>query len=337
MGKRGAIELQFNWVFGLVAGVLVISLVVGFAMNWVNSAARADAVETLKNIETIITAAGVVEGESKELPLPNLEMGFRCPELVFKGVSGAMLKADTLYAPPVLKGNSLLIWTRPWFVPFYTANFVYLTTPQIKYYLVYDDNSPVSDKLYRMVRDGLPEKVNVDYITSVASSRNENNPLVVFAFLGVPFSPPSGLPTKRLAAVEVGLDRSTNLSGTLKFYRHSGNGWVQDGPEQWWVKPEQLLGAIVSGNSGVYSCVHNSSLNRLEKVTAVLDIKLNYLLTAPEFQFKQSTYSIMKTAIRQLHEKAAERKLTRDMLAGSIRPISMANRELSFENVSQLY
>ncbi|MBW2988200.1 hypothetical protein DRJ48_01735, partial [Candidatus Woesearchaeota archaeon] len=167
MNRNGAVEIQFNWIFVLVAGALIIAMVTGFALRWIKTSERSEAVEALSNIDTIITATGVVEGETKVVSLPDFSLRYDCNELGYSGVSVGGLRVANLFSPPELKGNSLVMWTRAWFVPFYVGNFVYITTPQVKYNVVYQPGNPSSERLLRMLEDSLPDKVNVDFVSSI--------------------------------------------------------------------------------------------------------------------------------------------------------------------------
>ncbi len=334
MGRRGAIELQFNWIFILVAGVLILSLVVGFSLGWIKISGKTSTLSSLGNLKTRITATGVVEGESKFMEIPNLDLKYDCSQFKSSGVSGPGLATNLLFAPPELKGTGLQVWTYSWFVPFYAGNFIFATTPEAKYNVIYDNSGP-SQSLMNTLKKFLPAKVNVQYASDAAAVPDENNYYTVFVFLNLPLANP-GFSGKRLKAVEVTLN-ADNISGSVKFYKQNGVAWEQVGDGNW-LKKEQLMGALVSGDYNIYSCVFNSSMTAVEVVSGVLLEKVKLLKDSYQSNPKYSNlYTNVEGEIQQMNTLAASHSLAISQIVGFIRRLNEANKILVYESVPQVY
>jgi hypothetical protein len=324
MSKKGVVEIQFNWIFALIAGALILALVVGFSSRWAATSAQKDAIKTLGNVETIITATGVVEGQSTLLPMPNVEFTYDCKELRISGASASGLSATNLFSPETLKGNGLLMWTTSWYVPFFAGNFVYLTTPQVKYNIIYSD-APSSSDLKDLLADIIPDRVNAEFSTTF-TLKDENAPFYVFVFLGVPKSAPPAFGGRNVAAIEVTISPD-NISGGVSFFKKEGDAWTPAGSSTW-VKPELLLGAIVSGNGDIYECLRGNALLRVEILSALLLKKIELIEVADPDKYESA-----KNILNSMHTSA----ILKQLRGRDIRDLDWQNTILSYEAVPQVY
>jgi len=274
--KKGAVELQFNWIFVLVAGGLILTLVVGFVFRWMHQSEEKNAIETLRNLELIITASGVVEGGREQIDMYGLTMTYDGLTLKFKGVGIPGWRMRSLFVPPKLKGEKMIIWTDSWFMPFYVGNPVYITTDQARYLAVFND-SQKSLQLERMLKEMLPAEVSIDYVNESQYTlvRDYNNYYVVSIFLETSLQPPRPLKAVQNAVVVTMAD--DNASGLLKFYSKRGSVWNPAGNSVW-VQPEMLAGAVVTGDAGLYNSTFSFHKERLSIIAGLLLEKVHQLM-----------------------------------------------------------
>ncbi|PIN70040.1 hypothetical protein COV93_03165, partial [Candidatus Woesearchaeota archaeon CG11_big_fil_rev_8_21_14_0_20_43_8] len=85
------------------------------------------------------------------------------------------IKLGTVFGPHKIEGNKMIVWSRDWSIPFRIANFLYVTSPKVKYYFVVGSSiSPpkhtsvsVGNVLYDDITDFLddiPKDVNVETV-----------------------------------------------------------------------------------------------------------------------------------------------------------------------------
>ncbi len=318
--KKGAIEIQFNWIFILIAGGLILALVIGFVSNLLENSNKQDIIKTLGTLETIITATGVVEGESKVVPSPNLVLDYECGELRLDGAAASGTKATFIFAPSLIKGNYLLIWTSSWFVPFYAGNLVYVTTLQTKYNIYYD---PSLLDLKEELEDLFPDKLNVEFRTD-DNFEDETSPVTIFVYLGTTGD------QKNWKGEQFGIEISANVdnrSGGLRFLEKGKTAWTFAHADEW-IKTEALAGAIISGNGQIYKCVKEAALERVEIMSAVLLKKIDLIEGADP-----DKYATAKGILEGMHTAAVGKNLR----ISDIEDLAWENTILSYEIVPQIY
>lgn len=142
MRKKAAIEVQFNWMFVLVAGAIILSFFVVFVMKQKEASDQKLSAALIKDLETKITSARVSGGSAAELDLHDLEILFTCQDYRMQGVSES-INYRAIFTPDRVKGKSLLLWSMPWSIPFKVTNLLFITSPGVRY-VILDTNSQAS-------------------------------------------------------------------------------------------------------------------------------------------------------------------------------------------------
>ena len=142
-GRRAQFEMQFHWIFILIAGGLILA----FFFTVANKQ-RAISQEKLQltlatDIENIFTGAIVSKGTAQSLPVPPQGIVFECTEgcdCSFRVERAPRSFGDkSLFAPEILKERKIKVWAQELKMPYRATNFLYLTNPNIKYYFVYNE------------------------------------------------------------------------------------------------------------------------------------------------------------------------------------------------------
>ena len=169
--KKGVIELQFNWIFILIAGAVIL-IFFGYLVTTIRGTAEEKTSTTvLSNLETILTGAGVSTGTINFIKLPKSEVEISCERFSI-GDLRRTIESDVIFAPRKIKGRDLMTWTLEWAVPYRVNNFLYLTSPQVRYVLVFDGTfGSNSESLMLKINESLPEEINKEIVkTSGAAS-----------------------------------------------------------------------------------------------------------------------------------------------------------------------
>jgi len=261
--KKGVISVQFNWVFILIAGVLILLFFGSLVLNLKKNSDITIANTIITNIQTIITGAEVSVRTINPITIPDKEIKFSCDKIFVGDINGDITKNKIVFAPEVIKRRTLLTWALDWNMPYHVSNFLYLTTPNYKYIFI---NSGDAQELYNSLPTGITKDiVGPDHISNIKDTGNyfklvffdEQDPVV-----------PSNLDSvsnNKVSAINV-------ISGTneIEFYEKKGAQFELVGKANYLGNP-MILGAMFSGNLENYECNVEKAFNKLGIVSMVYE------------------------------------------------------------------
>jgi len=180
-----------------------------------------------------------------------------------------------IFSPSIIESDRLLAWTQSWEMPFKVCNFVYLTSPDIKYYLVYSNEATDADVVSYLVST-LPEGLNIQAgpANEVSSIPEEDNQIRLI-FLNVPAQLPTNLQSMQntqVSALVLNADTIEDLSkNTMEFYVKKGPSFGSaEGIYPAFGMPA-VFGAIYTGDYELYECIMRKALLRMTLVAEVYD------------------------------------------------------------------
>jgi len=245
--KRGVVEIQFNWIFILIAGAIIIAFFVSVVQFQRRAADSKTNAIILTNLEAILTGAKVSTSTVNVVDIPDSEIGFDCSKY-FIGSANQRVQGRTIFSPSLLKGRKLITWALPWEVPFKVTNFLYLTSPQVRYIVVHNNNA--NDPLFVKIYESLPDELNKESVAlgDLGNVNDENNYKVKFVFVN---AVPADVPGLSNAEDVTGVwfDDSINV----KYYVKNGITF-QDAGTSYYFKEPAILAAIFSEDMEAYEC-----------------------------------------------------------------------------------
>ncbi len=187
--KKG-FELQFHWIFILIAGALILAFFFSVAYKQ-----RAYSQEKLQltlatDIENIFTGAIVSRGTAQRLPVPPQGIVFECLtgcNCRFRIENAPKPFGDkAMFAPELLEDQDITVWALELKLPYRVTNFLYLTNPNIKYYFVYTEESGSISFLKQLTKN-IPQLISYENITldKVPSLKSEEYQHTKFVFLNI--------------------------------------------------------------------------------------------------------------------------------------------------------
>ncbi|MBU0628762.1 MAG: hypothetical protein KKC75_06235 [Nanoarchaeota archaeon] len=303
MKKRGMIEVNFNWIFILIAGAVIFV----FFINIVNKQRQFSEIKTsgsiVTNLESILTGAQVSTGTVNIIDLPKVDIGFEC-DRYFIGPVPKQTRGNVIFAPNLLKGKQMITWTLDWNLPYRVTNILYITDPELRYIIVYDSNT---EALAKKLDDELPKEMNKELVdkTKLGNLGDKNNYQVRFIFLaGVTLDATAANGLTNLAKMrdedvtainltEPGTSNILSNTGTIKFLQKQGNIWVEKGTT-YYLKKETFFGAIFAADLETYNCVMKKAFKKLNLVTKVYTQRSTELRTY--YGFTNTCFSPHDTA-----------------------------------------
>lgn len=319
--KKGVISVQFNWVFILIAGVLIL-LFFGSLVLKMRSASDTSIAETIMtNMQTIMTGAEVSVRTINPIEIPNTEIRFSCDSMSVGKLSTTITKNKIVFSPTVIKGRKLLAWALDWNSPYHVTNFLYLTTPNIKYVFV-NPTGDYANGLY----DLLPEEINKIRVDDISGITNTGNYFRLIFFNDLPEVPLAliSAPNNDVSAINI-------ISNKIEFYNKRGSEFIQIGLAADYLGEPMLLGSLFSQDIDDYKCNLKKAFNKLNIVTQVYKKRTEVLAEsgcAPYYDTDPFSYIITHSKDDNIDINEINRK---------IEEIKRYNKNLQSESCPTLY
>ncbi|MEM3154653.1 MAG: hypothetical protein QW165_03765 [Candidatus Woesearchaeota archaeon] len=262
--KRG-IELQFHWIFILIAGALILSFFFSVAYKQREYSREKLELTLVTDIENIFTGAIVSRGTAQKLPVPPQGIAFECSsgcDCRFRIEREAKPFGDmAIFAPELLKDQDITVWALELKLPYRVTNFLYLTNPNIKYYLVRQPEA-VSENLLKQITKNIPPLISYENITlnEISQLKNEDYQHTRFVFLN---AEPTNLDKsfRRASADAIKIDPNG-----IGFYQKEGTEFTRIKYLSYVGLPS-IYAAMFSQDNTMYECGLRTAFRKLSYVS----------------------------------------------------------------------
>jgi hypothetical protein len=282
--KKGVLEVQFNWIFIIIAGAIILLIFFGIIGMQKNIQDRKTANTIMMHMNSIITGAKESSNTIHFIDIPKTDIRFSCySDLCTEvGCTSAYsidnsnqnhISIEPIFASDLVRGKLLITWSKPWYFPFEVTSFLYTSTPEFRY-IFYDSGQAAIKELY----DELPDKLSKTLESDLISLEHQNNYKVKFIFYEVSDVSSVDLPAftgnlhhldvtaVNIKPVENGIDGF----GIVEFYKRAKNQnkFELEG-ESYYFKEASLIGSIFAEDLDFYECTLTKALIRLSSVVDV--------------------------------------------------------------------
>ena len=270
--KRGQGE-QFNWIFIIVSGAVILAFFTLFAFRYINLQENRQDVRSIVNLGGVLNTLEKLQVGDKGASIDSneldsglrfnydLELNYQCinnKANLFIG-SGEFadykLQDEILFINSKQRVDSLDMWIVPWRFPFHITNFIYLSDPNINYNLVYDsENRDFVNKLE------ISRAFNVE-IVDINDLEIKDDSRYLFFTNRIPdqnkvFSYLEGKENVKFVYINLNNEETyffeDGWKGQIKYY---GN--------------EMMIGAMFSDSADNYECNVNKGLTKLKDVSSI--------------------------------------------------------------------
>lgn len=268
MEKKGAIEIQFNWILVLVAGAAITLMFIGFISKQQGISATSTNILTASSLDAIFYGYGGAD-ISDVIGIHKSKINFNCDSFSIGGIS-KQLGALILFSPTSLEADKLNILSFGWNMPYRITNFVYITSPDVRY--IFIGNSGFAREVFEKVRG----KIRADGFTNVQAVEDENDAMVRLVFFDQDPEMPENFKTEEntITSLKVAGDKN---SGVVEFFDFIGNKFESRG-KSYYVKEASLLGAVFSDNAGTYNCNMEKGFNKLKIISRIYNKRINDII-----------------------------------------------------------
>ena len=272
MINKKAFEIQFNWIFILVAGAAIILFFTVVVVKQKSISDTSIKTTILKSIEAIITGASVSKDTINIIDIPSSDIKVSCGRITIDGTSKTYQNL-ILFAPSLIKGNKLTTQTLTFSVPYRATNLLYITSQHLRYIIIGDTT------LAKEINKSLPSNLKKEFYKTEPQLKDSNDYKVRFIVFGNMINFPKSLgkmPDSDVSAVRV---IGNDEKGTIELYQKDKDTWLLKDTSDY-IGKQSLIGAIYADTIEVYECNMQNAFSRLNLVTRVYIDRTNQLIIA---------------------------------------------------------
>lgn len=291
--KKAAIDVQFNWIFVLIIGALILVFFISVMKTSEKSATKSTYQSITLDLKNLFTQTELDVRNSRTIKLPNIIMNFECDEFtVEKSSSYQEIKYKTIFSPNKIKGRELLTYTNTYNIPYPVDYFVYMTSNQVRYDFV-DCTVSGCDTLKKELISMLPVNSTILNVkTDFSNVKNDNYYKERFIFIGTEpssedLSNLEKLNDKDVTAIYI-IDSNLKY-GKFFYYEKNGKNFIKLSTQHSYLGKEMLAGAVIS-DSELYDCNVKKSLSKFKILTYLYSNRLNNF-TVEYSKYKSNTAS----------------------------------------------
>ncbi|MGM5481854.1 MAG: hypothetical protein ACQESF_00180 [Nanobdellota archaeon] len=284
--KKGSVEIQFNWVFIIIAGSVLLMFFVKVAGNYKSSSEMEIATEVLDKVGSIASMGQLSSKSSSVITVKDLELRTQCiasscneygcdVDFDFQDMglpSPVWMEMEPVFSSKHIKGGELIMWSLDWTAPYKVSNFLYLTSNGHKFVFVYDQDSTGSESFARKAYQKFSENEYVDAVL-VEESQLSTVPynaeyLVKFLLFFDPSESLSPDPEILRHHWDVEFFQGDMKSGTVWFSKDEADTKVRGKSYSYYGAP-MLMGAIFSDSYEDYKCNVRKAMLKFIKMNSV--------------------------------------------------------------------
>jgi hypothetical protein len=336
INKKSQISIQFNWIFILIAGTLILIFFIGVVYKIRASSKESLACNVLSELEAIITGASVSTGTSNSIDTPDVaEIEFVCDKDGFSqfNIKGSGCKKDTpiepIFAPSLIKGKKLITWALEFSAPFKVDNFLFLTHPQVKYVFVGNDVKQYYEELPAEINKQWIENTNSQEFTNL---KTESNYKIKFIISSIPNTNiPEGL--KKFSRKDI--SQISISPNKIEFYKKSliADSFASEGTVP--ILPNNLpsiYAAIFSEDKESFECNMKKIYKRLAIISDVYSERTISLINHYKENPVQQNCELYYNLDDFVNLKDASLQCSSNIQQGCISVISTLTSEISGTN-----
>ncbi len=268
-GKKG-FEIQFNWMFILIAGAAILLFFTTLVIKQKDISSASLRSTTLKSVEAIIAGSSVSKETTNLLEMPDIGIEVECGRVSIEGIS-KQYQNLILFAPSLIKGSQFISQTSDFSNPYKATNLLYMTSSNVRYILV------GNTELAKEINKSLPAYLKKEFYPVLPQLKGANNYKVKFIFFETIGDLPKfteSISNKDVAAIKI---EGTQEKGIIYFYQRNSNSWELKGTSAY-IGRQSLIGAVYSDSLKSYECSMENTFLRLNLVTQIYLGRTNELI-----------------------------------------------------------
>lgn len=273
--RRAQADIQFNWIFILVVGTIILIFFFAIVVKQRESSQKASDMYASRQIENIISSAESIKNAITEVSVTKTDISFECNKMRVGSSAQKQLNSIQIYAPGRINTDKLWVWTDSWSAPYRVTNFIYILSPKNIKYVFTGDCSEGS--LCKKVSQEMPREAGITISQDPGTEQLSSFDRVRIVYFGSSAGDvPLALQRKENSAITALTVDGDDVYGGLKFYKKKKDQFTLAGEISYY-QPSMLYGAIVTDDFMIYSCVLDNTFKRLKIVSDVYESRTSAL------------------------------------------------------------
>jgi hypothetical protein len=124
MSNKKAQGMQFNWIFVIIAGSIILAFFVMFTVKYIDLQNKKVSARIANSIESSLDSLKTAEVHTEIGNVANIN--FRCDKFYVNNYLSMGLSEKLIFAPESINGN-IVAWLQEWEYPFSVGNLFYLS------------------------------------------------------------------------------------------------------------------------------------------------------------------------------------------------------------------
>ncbi len=283
-------QAEFNWILILIAGFIILSSFIAFAIDYKNLSDRRINTElslALSSQLDSLTSAGLTTIVDPQ-GLTFFSTRLSCKSVILNTGEPISIEDKVIFSAGEIQSDKLLLWVDEFSLPYRISNIYYISSPYTKYYVLYDDSTqqlansilsyiPTTQDRKRFFNFELISEINPDAIQDDIQKESIREVRIV-TFNDI------DMPSLSVKTKIIRLTKNLN----------AGDVYYQDTNElAKYIKKQLLLAAIFSDN---YKCNADKLLARLNNINIIYQDKAARLFFKTQTK-QQCNYQLFISAI----------------------------------------
>ncbi|MEK6932349.1 MAG: hypothetical protein AABW56_00980 [Nanoarchaeota archaeon] len=162
-------QAEFNWIFIIIAGAIILAFFTGFAFKYKALQEEKISIQLLTSLDNTLTSLKSSPFKTLDkINLPN-EISITCNDII---VNEKKFKTNNLLFSQGKLSKEMLVYYRPFKLPFKIADFYLITDSNKRYNLIYD--SSTQNYVVSLIND-LPDDLQAKFSYSTTEKTNMIN------------------------------------------------------------------------------------------------------------------------------------------------------------------
>lgn len=286
--KKGEVEIQFNWIFILIAGGLILSLFVTIIFYQKGLSDKKISADLLDRTDSLLSGARISVGTDYKIKTgSNIPLMIDCERFTLKDseMQGKRLTFFTLFSMQEQSGDNLYVSSRSWMSPYLVDYVLYLTSDQVRYTIITgtsnDQNQMIAEELYdELPRNAVKEKTSNP---EAMVDRNHNTERIITINQNIdavynsnPKKPSKIIgKNKKISIVNIKGLNDINEAGEFEYWEYRNGVWIHlRKADSIFVDLPTLIGAVYSDHDelyefDIYRCNMQKLMLRLNMVSSI--------------------------------------------------------------------
>lgn len=282
-GKKAVIDIQFNWIFVIIIGALILLFFVTVIKSTEKSSTNTINAELVQHLDNIISQSIADVGTTRTIKMPNAGVEVDCSQINIQSAStsGKSIVYKSIFSPSLIKDRTdMIAYSINYQMPYPVDYFLILTSKQIRYNFIRNSGCNNCIRMIDDIVDKLPRNLTYEIIDN-ASEAKENN-YYEERFIYFNQSPVFYDNMKSMSKVIAINYADANLYhggdylyGNFDYYNVRNNNFNLVSNHDYLGYP-MLIGSIFSEISN-YDCNVDKAMLRYEMLTYIYNNKTHYL------------------------------------------------------------